>query len=95
MARSQTLVQLTDELVDALDGVADRRSVSRSALIREALEEFLARDRARFVDERIVAGYRAIPPGEPDEWGDIERLADLATAELMVRLDHEEGDGGW
>ncbi len=91
MARTQTLVQLTDEIVGMLDGVAGRRRSSRSAVIREAIEEYLARDRARLVDERMIAGYLAVPQAVPDEWGDIERLADLATYEVLARLDHDDG----
>jgi predicted transcriptional regulator len=44
MGRVQTMVQLTDELVERLDREAARRGVSRSALIRSALEEFLRHD---------------------------------------------------
>jgi metal-responsive CopG/Arc/MetJ family transcriptional regulator len=44
MGRVQTIMQLTDELVELLDREAARRGVSRSALIRSALEEFLRDD---------------------------------------------------
>ena len=91
MARTQTLVQLSDEMVEILDGVAGRRRSSRSAVIREAIEEYLARERSRLVDERVVAGYLAVPQGIPDEWGDVERLGELATYEVLTRLDHEDG----
>ena len=42
MARTQTMVQLTQELVESLDALAARRAVSRSALIREFVVEGLA-----------------------------------------------------
>lgn len=41
LARTQTMVQLSDELVAALDDEAERRNMSRSALIRQAVTEFL------------------------------------------------------
>lgn len=66
MPRQQTLVQLTDELVALLDERASRDGVSRSQLIRTAIESFLADDRRRAIDEAIVEGYRRIPPGELD-----------------------------
>ena len=92
------MVQLTDELVEALDREATARRVSRSALIRAALEDFLRSDREALVDRQIVEGYRRIPPGVPDEWGDLAAMADEATADLLHRLNAEEraaGHGPW
>ncbi|MHB1244152.1 MAG: ribbon-helix-helix domain-containing protein, partial [Gaiellaceae bacterium] len=40
VARKQILVQLTDDLVAVLDRQARRRSVSRSQVIREAIEQY-------------------------------------------------------
>jgi metal-responsive CopG/Arc/MetJ family transcriptional regulator len=67
MARQQTLVQLTDDLVAALDERAARRGVSRSRLIREAVQDYLARDADAAIDAAIVAGYTRIPQ-EDDPW---------------------------
>lgn len=94
MARSQTLVQLTDELVAALDRHAAADGRSRSAVIREAVGHWLAeRDRALAV-ERWVAGYADLPVAEPDDWGD--PVADAATHghELAQRLDAEDAAHG-
>jgi len=68
MARVQTMVQLSDDLVRMLDGEAARRGLSRSAVIREVLEESLADERAAEIGRRIAEGYRRIPPATPDEW---------------------------
>lgn len=68
MARRQTLVQLSDELVAALDERAARRHVSRSQLIRTALEQYIAGDEDAEIDRAIVEGYTRIPPGELDAW---------------------------
>jgi len=84
------MVQLTDELVMLLDREAARRGVSRSALIRRALEEFLGDDREAMISRRIVDGYTQIPPEAPDEWGDLAMMTDQATVDLLRRLDAEE-----
>jgi hypothetical protein len=89
MGRVQTMVQLTDELVERLGREAARRGVSRSALIRSALEGFLRHDQAS-ISRRIVDGYTRIPPAVPDEWGDLAAMADQASVDLLQRLDNEE-----
>lgn len=38
----------------------------------------------------IADGYRRIPPGVPDEWGDLEAVADRSFREVSQRLDAEE-----
>jgi len=90
MARVQTMVQLSDELVESLDREATRRGLSRSALIRGVLEEFLAADREATIGRRIVEGYECIPPATPDAWGDLATMTDSATVDLLHRLDAEE-----
>ena len=65
VARTQTLVQLSDELLTELDLLRARTGGrSRSELIREALELYLARRSAEALDEAIVAGYSRVPPDE-------------------------------
>lgn len=76
MARQQTIVQLTGSLLAALDERAARLGISRSRLIRDAVEAYLAADRAAAVDEAIVAGYTRVPP-EPDPWADAEAIASI------------------
>ena len=90
----QTMVQLTDELVRQLDGEAARRGLSRSAVIREAIEDHLAADLEQLVARQIVEGYTRIPPGTPDEWGDIGDLTSTCAREVMQRLDAEEAAEG-
>jgi hypothetical protein len=94
MARVQTMVQLTEELVEMLDREAARRRMSRSALIRAVLEESLAHEREASVGRSIADGYRRIPPATPDEWGDVGRLTDAATTDMLQRLDAEERASG-
>lgn len=88
------MVQLTSDLVEALDDVARRRGTSRSALIREFVSDGLERSGAAAVGERIAEGYRRIPQLEPDEWGDVGAATEIATGELLVRLDAEDRTAG-
>ena len=94
MARTQTMVQLTDDLVRMLDQEAARRGVSRSALIRTAIDELLVAIEDDSVGRAIVDGYRRVPPGRPDGWGDLERQTDRAHVETLLRLDEEERAAG-
>ncbi len=64
MARTQTIVQLSDELLAELDARRASEGRSRSDLIREAIEAYLADDRAATIDRAIVDGYTRIPPTE-------------------------------
>lgn len=84
------MVQLNDELVAALDAEAARRGVSRSALIREAVQEFLGDTVDVIVGAAIVEGYRRVPPETPDEWGSPMEAADVSARETAQRLDAEE-----
>lgn len=74
MARQPTLVQLNDDLLASLDQRAAAAGISRSELIRTALESFLANDRAAEIDAAIVEGYTRIPPPERDPWAEAAAL---------------------
>lgn len=73
MARTQTLVQLSDELLAQLDARVAREGGSRSALIRQALADFLRDDVEAEVDRQIVESYTRRPQ------------EDLLGAELTAR----------
>src|SRR3954470_13443748 len=68
MARTQTLVQFSDELIERLDRYRARAGRSRSDVIREAVEQYLAADRESEIDRRLVEAYTRQPP--TDVWGD-------------------------
>lgn len=70
MARRQSLIQLNDELLALLDERAARSGRSRSSLIREAIEHFLAADIDSRIDAALVTGYERCPQ-EPDRWADV------------------------
>ena len=61
MARTQTLVQLSDLLLAVLDERAARTGRSRSDLIREAIESYLGDDVEAEIDRQIVQGYERAP----------------------------------
>lgn len=75
MARTQTLVQLSDELLAQLDSRAAREGRNRSDLIREALAGYLAADREAEIDRLIVEAYTRQP----------QTAAELAYADLGTR----------
>jgi metal-responsive CopG/Arc/MetJ family transcriptional regulator len=68
VARTQTLVQLTDELLDRLDTYRRRAGRSRSDVVREAIERYLAEDREAEIDRLIVDAYTRKPA--EDVWGE-------------------------
>jgi metal-responsive CopG/Arc/MetJ family transcriptional regulator len=68
MARRQTLVQLDDARIAALDERAASEGLSRSQLIRQAVDLFLGTGDRAAIDREIVEGYRSQPPDEPDYW---------------------------
>lgn len=65
--------ELLDSARRAREGKPD------SALIDEALEALLARDRAAEVDASYAA-YDAHPLDEDDEWGDLASFREAAAA---------------
>lgn len=94
VARTQTLVQLSEDLLAALDQRAARRGVSRSQIIREAIEAHLAGDLDQEIARRIVAGYERIPQATSDEWGDPAAAAATMSGDAHRRLDAEERAAG-
>ena len=66
VARRQTLIQLDDARLAALDERAGMTGKSRSELIREAIDLLLGTGDAAVIDAAIVEGYRKHPPGELD-----------------------------
>ena len=73
--RRQTLVQLDDARLAALDERAAASGRSRSDLVREAIDLLLGTGDAAAVDAAIVAGYARVPPPERDPWANEGALA--------------------
>ena len=80
MTRTQTLVQLTEDLLRRLDERGAREGRSRSALIRDAIEAYLYDEEKARIDREIVEGYERIPPTNEE----------MEIAEAGVREDIEE-----
>lgn len=92
------MVQLNEELVAQLDRRAVRTGVSRSQLIREAIEAFLTADRTAVIDRQIVEGYSRKPQGgefDADEWGEVGGLLTALTADQQRQLNQEERAAGF
>lgn len=85
MARTQTLVQLSDELLARLDARAAREGRSRSDLIREAVSGYLAGDREAEIDRQIVEAYTRQPQ---------EDLGAVWAARAMIAAEPWEGPRG-
>lgn len=80
MPRTQTLVQLTQDLLRRLDERAAREGRSRSAVIRDAIEAYLYDEERDRITREIIEGYERIPT-TPEE---------MKSAEAGVREDIEE-----
>jgi metal-responsive CopG/Arc/MetJ family transcriptional regulator len=61
VARRQTLVQLSDELLAQVDARAAREGRSRSDLVRDALAGYLADEREAAIDRQLIDAYTRAP----------------------------------
>jgi Arc/MetJ-type ribon-helix-helix transcriptional regulator len=68
MARRQTLIQLDDARLAALDERAAASGRSRSDLVREAIDLLLGTGDAAAIDAAIVEGYERAPASARDPW---------------------------
>jgi predicted transcriptional regulator len=75
MARRQTLIQLDDARLAALDERAAASGRSRSDLVREAIDLLLGTGDAAAIDAAIVEGYARAPAPERDPWASEGALA--------------------
>lgn len=88
----QTLLQLTDELVDALDRRAEREGVSRSKLVRDLLGTALSAGAEH--DRALIEGYTRVPQSDgADAWGDLAEWSEANGRRNLAALNRE--DGGW
>lgn len=69
MAKKPVLLQFDDELLERLDQYATTVDRSRSAVVRDAVERYIATESEAEKDRRLVEGYTRIPDtGEFDTW---------------------------
>ena len=89
------MVQLSDELVKRLDEEAQQRNVSRSALIRNVLTDFLDAESLEAKIARYVEGYRRLPQPTIDEWGVLEEHGQGEMHRMMQELEADEEAAGF
>ncbi len=95
LVRTQTLVQLTDDLVARLDRRASSLGVSRSRLIRDLLEQALEEDSRRELTRRMIEAYERVPQEDArDEWGDLDAWSEVNARRNLAALAAEE-EGPW
>ncbi|MEX0789156.1 MAG: ribbon-helix-helix protein, CopG family [Actinomycetota bacterium] len=90
----QTMVHLTVEQIAQADAEAERRGISRSAVVRAALDTYFEAGRTATLDRQMLDGYERVPQATPDEWGDLGALADRTTRQALMRLAAEEERAG-
>jgi metal-responsive CopG/Arc/MetJ family transcriptional regulator len=78
MSRTQTLVQLSTNLLRRLDERAAREGRSRSALIRDAIEAYLHDEERERITREIIEGYERIPTTDEEM-----RIAELEGREAI------------
>src|SRR5579864_7113300 len=97
VTRTETMVQLNNELINLLDKRAAQTGVSRSQLIRRAIETYLAADRETELDRQIVVGYTRVPQGgafDEDEWGNLDSFMQAMATETFRQVAREERGAG-
>lgn len=59
-------VVMDEELLSAADAEVERRRTNRSALMREALRDYLAKERRLQQEERERLAFLAVPDEDPE-----------------------------
>lgn len=75
MARKQVLVQLDDDLVEALDRIAEREDTNRSELLRRGARALVAAAGLADADAALADAYRH----QPQDVALVEALARRAS----------------
>lgn len=76
---AQLVTRVDDELAAAVDALVEAGVVeSRSAAVRQGLEQLIDRHRRREIGQQIVAGYRRVPQADDGGWTDEASLAMIA-----------------
>jgi len=88
------MIQLSDDLVAELDQEAKLRGCSRSAVVRQAVREHLTASTTKGRLAQYIDGYRALPQGAVDGWGDVQDDLARTRRSTARRLDAEEEAAG-
>ena len=89
------MVQLTDEISDRLDRESAERGCSRSAIIREAVADYLDRSSMERDVAAYVDAYRRLPQGASDRWGALDDDVKNDGQALARTLDAEDAGAGF
>ena len=65
-------ITIDEQLLERLDSYPEAGRRGRSAVIREAVAEYLAKAEAEEIDRAYERGYREFPPDEFDDWARVE-----------------------
>ncbi len=77
-----------------LDRQAEARGVSRSDIIREAIERHLKPELDAQISRQIIADDERIPQATPDSWGNPADQIASGTRGMFHRLEEEERQNG-
>ncbi|MGI8426645.1 MAG: hypothetical protein ACR2FO_05640 [Actinomycetota bacterium] len=78
----QVAFQIDIDALNEIDALKGEDFSSRAEVIRVAVDDWLARRRAKGVDEALAKGYRDAPPtAEENTWADLS-LEGLEDAKL-------------
>ena len=61
-------ITIDEQLLERLDSYPDAGHRGRSAIIREAVADYLAKKEAEEIDRAYERGYREFPPDEFKDW---------------------------
>lgn len=86
------MVQLNEELIELLDTRAQHDGVSRSHVIRIAIEAYLGEDRERRLDRLIIEGYRRIPQDSGEDERDLAAFHTDAAVAALRAVQGEESE---
>jgi Arc/MetJ-type ribon-helix-helix transcriptional regulator len=95
MTTTQIAVRLPNELLAEVDRIVDAdEAASRADAVRRALDSWVRAVNRRRIGREIVDGYDQVPPGRPDEWGDLDTALDWGTAAVILDLERQEKEAG-
>lgn len=96
MATTQIAVRIPEELLTVVDRIVETGAAdSRADAVRQAVSLWVRTLERRRDGKEIAAGYDRIPPGRPDDWGDLDAALDWGTAAVLSDLERQEQDAGF
>lgn len=95
MSLKSVMLQLSEEQIDELDRVAHQQGISRSKLVRDAVDALIDPPSDVTIDEQYARAYPT-PSSGLDEWGDLDAWHDAARRARAEAADPStDGRGEW